>query len=260
MDSGNNKNLFGRKIMIKIALIGYGKMGHLIDDIAKKHNIKIVSKIDPLIFKNDINEDTVADADVCIDFSQPNSVIQNAKKLIELKKNVVIGTTGWFSHLDEIKDIVEKNQTGFIYSSNFSLGMNIFFKIVDYATKLTSKIEDYDIYGLEKHHRQKMDSPSGTAKMLTDIILKNFSVKDTPQFDKVNRKINKNEFHFASIRAGHIFGEHTIGLDSSADQIILSHQLKNRSGLAIGTILAAKWIAHKKGFYNFSEIFENIIL
>ena len=138
--------------------------------------------------------------------------------------------------------------------------MNIFFKIVDYATKLTSKIQDYDIYGLEKHHMQKVDSPSGTAKILTDIVLKNSSIKDTAQFDKIDRKIKENEFHFASIRAGHIFGEHTIGLDSSADQITLSHQLKNRSGLAMGAILAAKWIAHKKGFYNFSEIFEDIIL
>jgi len=246
--------------MIKVALIGYGKMGHLIDEIANAHGMEIVAKVDPFLLKNEITKETVANADVCIEFSQPDTVVQNIKKLIELKKNIVVGTTGWFSHLDEIKKLTKKNQTGFIYSSNFSLGMNIFFKIVDYATKLTSKITDYDVYGFEKHHRQKMDSPSGTAKMLTDIVIKNSLIKDIPQFDKLDRKIKENEFHFASIRAGHIFGEHIIGLDSPADEITLSHRLKNRSGLAIGAILAAKWIANKKGFYNFSEIFENIIL
>ena len=235
-------------------------MGHLIDKMANAHGIEIVSRIDPFLLKNEINKDSVANADVCIEFSQPDSAVQNIKKLIELKKNVVVGTTGWVSHLDEIKELTQKSQTGFIYSSNFSLGMNIFFKIVDYTTKLTSKIQDYDIYGLEKHHRQKMDSPSGTAKVLTNIVLKNSSIKDTAQFDKVDRKIKENEFHFASIRVGHIFGEHIIGLDSSADQMTLSHQLKNRSGLAMGTILATKWIVNKKGFYNFSEIFEDIIL
>ncbi len=246
--------------MINVALIGYGKMGKILQDLAPKYDIKIVAKIDPVKFGNRINEKTVRDADVCIDFTTPAAVLENIKKLATLKKNMVIGTTGWLDNIENVKKIISENNLGFIYSSNFSLGMNIFFKIVDYATKLTANISEYDIYGVEKHHKNKLDSPSGTAKMLTDIVLKNNKTKTIPQYDRVNGKIKENELHFVSIRAGSIFGEHTIALDSDADSITLSHNLKNRNGLAIGALLAAKWIADKKGFYNFSEIFEEIIL
>ncbi len=246
--------------MLKIALIGYGKMGQIIEKIAPDYDVEIVAKIDPIKFGNKISDSELKNADVCIDFTTPDTVLQNIKELTELQKNIVVGTTGWHSEIENVKKIVSESNIGFIYSSNFSLGMNIFFKIVDYASKLVSKIDNYDIYGLEKHHKNKLDSPSGTAKMLTDIVLKNSSKKNVAQYDRVNRKIKEEEFHFASIRAGSIFGEHTIGLDSAEDSITLSHNLKNRNGLAIGAILAAKWIADKKGFYNFSEIFEEIIL
>ncbi len=246
--------------MINVALIGYGKMGMLINELAPEHDIKITGKIDPVKFGNRISEEELQDADVCIDFTRPDVVIENIKKVAELGKNIVVGTTGWFSYKKEIEELVKKHNIGLIYSANFSLGMNIFFKIVDYATKLTANIKDYDIYGIEKHHNKKLDSPSGTAKMLSDIVLKNSSYKTVSQYDRVQRKIKENEFHFASIRAGAIFGEHTIGLDSPADSIILTHSLKNRNGLAIGAIMAAKWIKDKKGFYNFSEIFEEIVL
>ena len=246
--------------MINIALIGYGKMGRLIDEMSSKYDIKIVAKIDPEKFGNRIDENSLKDADVCIDFTQPTVVIDNIKKIAELGKNIVVGTTGWNKEIRKVENIVKENNIGFIYSSNFSLGMNIFFKIVDYATKLTAKIQDYDIYGLEKHHKNKLDSPSGTAKMITDIVLRNSSYKTIAQYDRVDRKIKNNEFHFASIRAGAIFGEHSITFDSEADSIMLTHSLKNRSGLAVGAIMAAKWIYQKKGFYNFSNIFEEIVL
>ena len=122
---------------------------------------------------NEITAETVADADVCIEFSTPDTAFDNIKKLIELDKKVVTGTTGWYDDLNKIKLMVEKKGTGFVYGSNFSIGMNLFFSIIKSAAKQMNKIEDYDLYGLEMHHNKKKDSPSGTAKVLSEIILKN---------------------------------------------------------------------------------------
>jgi len=138
--------------MLKIALIGYGQMGKLIEQLAPQNDCEIVAIIDPLI-GNEITVETVADADVCIEFSTPDSAFDNIKKLVELGKNVVTGTTGWFDDLNKIKFMVEKKGTGFIYGSNFSIGMNLFFSVIKSTAKLMNKIEDYDLYGLEMHFR-----------------------------------------------------------------------------------------------------------
>ena len=244
--------------MLKIALIGYGQMGKLIEQLAPQNGCEIVAIIDPLL-GNEITAETVADADVCIEFSTPDTAFSNIKKLIELGKNVVTGTTGWFDELDKIKLMAEKKGTGFIYGSNFSIGMNLFFSIIESATKLMNKVEDYDLYGLEMHHKKKKDSPSGTAKVLSDIILKNIDRKTKSQYEKFDRKIENNEFHFCSVRSGNIPGTHSISFDSEADTIELKHTARNRNGLAVGAIKAAKWINNKTGFYNFTENLNEII-
>ncbi len=244
--------------MLKIALIGYGRMGKLIEQIALQNNCEIVAKIDPIL-GNDITADTVADADVCIEFSTPDAAFANIQKLIKLSKNVVTGTTGWFDELDKIKLLVEDAGTGFIYGSNFSVGMNLFFSIVESTAKLMNRIEDYDLYGLEMHHKNKKDSPSGTAKVLSEIILKNIDRKNFAQYEKLDRKIEKDEFHFSSIRCGDIPGMHSISFDSEADTIELKHTARNRNGLALGAIRAAKWINNKTGFYNFTDKLDEII-
>ena len=244
--------------MLKIALIGYGQMGKLIKQLAPQNGCEIVTIIDPLL-GNEITAETVADADVCIEFSTPNTAFDNIKKLIELGKNVVTGTTGWYDELDKIKLMVEKKGTGFIYGSNFSVGMNLFFSIIESTAKLMNKAEDYDLYGLEMHHNKKKDSPSGTAKVLSEIILKNIDRKTLTQYDKLDRKIEEDEFHFASIRSGDIPGMHSINFDSDADTIELKHTARNRNGLAMGAIKAAKWINNKTGFYNFTDKLNEII-
>ena len=244
--------------MLKIALIGYGQMGKLIEQLAQNYSCEIVAIIDPLL-GNEITSDTVADADVCIEFSSPDAAFGNIKRLIELGKNIVTGTTGWYNELDKVKLMVEKRGTGFIYGSNFSIGMNLFFSIIESTSKLMNRAEDYDLYGLEMHHNKKKDSPSGTAKVLSEIILKNIDRKTKIQYEKLDRKIEKNEFHFGSIRSGDIPGMHSISFDSEADTIELKHTARNRNGLALGAIKAAKWINNKTGFYNFTDKLNEII-
>ncbi|MBT3754899.1 MAG: 4-hydroxy-tetrahydrodipicolinate reductase [Candidatus Cloacimonetes bacterium] len=244
--------------MLKIALIGYGQMGNLIEQLASQNDCEIVSIIDPTL-GNEITTQTVADADVCIEFSTPDAAFENIVKLIELNKNIITGTTGWFDNLDKVKLMVEKKGTGFIYGSNFSVGMNLFFSIIESAAKLMNKAEDYDLFGLEMHHNKKKDSPSGTAKVLSEIILQNIDRKTKVQYDKLDRKIEQDELHFTSVRSGNIPGTHSISFDSEANTIELKHTARNRNGLALGAIKAAKWINNKTGFYNFTDNLNKII-
>lgn len=244
---------------MKIAIIGYGQMGKLIEQLAKADNIEISAIIDPTL-GNEISEKSLNNADVCIDFTIPSVAISNAEKIAKLGKNIVIGTTGWLENIEKMKQIAAENSIGIIYGSNFSVGMNTFFHIVENAAQLLNSLENYDAFGYEMHHNKKQDSPSGTAKTLSDIILKNIDRKTKAQFDKLDRKIESDEFHLASIRSGNIPGTHVIGFDSSADTIELKHTARNREGFAFGALKAADWINDKTGLYNFKDIFFEMLL
>ncbi|RLG14505.1 MAG: 4-hydroxy-tetrahydrodipicolinate reductase, partial [Candidatus Nanohalarchaeota archaeon] len=235
--------------MVKIALIGYGKMGRAIEQLCKeKEGIEVASIIDPFdksCFAG-INEESLNGIDVAVDFTTPGTVMDNISKIAELKKNIVVGTTGWYDKMDDVKKIVEKNNIGFIWASNFSIGVNLFFKMIRNASQLMNRFEDYDIYGIEMHHNQKKDSPSGTAKTIGDILLKNIERKKRVVTERLDRKIEPDELHIASVRAGTISGTHIVGFDSAVDEIELKHTAKGRIGFAGGAIMAAKWIENKK--------------
>ena len=242
---------------MNIAIIGYGKMGHEIEKAAKAKGITVQSVIninDKNAKYKEINEESLKDVDVCIDFTTPDSVVENIRKIASLKKNIVVGTTGWYDKLDEVKGIVNSNNVGFIYATNFSVGVNIFFKIVEAAAKLINKVDEYDVFGYEMHHKNKVDSPSGTAKSIGNILIKNIQRKNKLVFDKLDRKIEPNELHFASVRSGSIPGTHSVGIDSSADTIELKHTARNREGFALGALMAAQWINNKKGFYDINDM------
>lgn len=245
--------------MLKIALIGYGNMGKLVNKLASKNGVKIVNKIDPVELGTELNAENLEGAEVCIDFSLPTVVVDNLSIIADSGIDTVIGTTGWYDRMDRVKEIAAKSEIGIVYGSNFSVGMNLFFDIVNLASAKISEITQYDVYGLEKHHKKKADSPSGTAKQLADIILNNFKEKTVKQYDRLNRQIKENEFHFASVRAGSNPGEHEITFDSNADFITLKHAARSRAGFALGAIAAAKWIKHRTGLYNFNKNFYDII-
>src|SRR3989338_4653410 len=247
---------------MNIAIIGYGRMGHEIETVARARGMNIVSIIDPRengATHKSIDEKSLKNADACIDFTTPNSVLGNIRKISNLKKNIVVGTTGWQGKLEEARKIVKQNGTGLIHSSNFSIGVNVFFKIIENAAKMFNKIEEYDVYGYEMHHNKKIDSPSGTARAIGNILIKNINRKNKLLFEAINRKIQPNELHFASVRAGAIPGTHAVGFDSDADTIELKHTARNREGFALGAIMAAKWIKNKKGFYTIDDMMDSIM-
>lgn len=241
---------------MKIALIGYGKMGHEVENLiteSGKHSVVSISHRTP---NEALDKEGIAKADAVIDFTAGEAVLKTVKAVSAMGKNMVIGTTGWYEKMDEIKRIVKNSKTGLIYGQNFSIGANIFFQILSYASSLFAKFGDYDVAGYEIHHSGKKDSPSGTAKKIAGVIMANFPKKKKLETGRLDRQIAADELHFASIRAGRNVGFHEVIFDSAADEIKLSHSAHSRRGFAEGAILAAEFIKGKKGFYSFDEVFK----
>ena len=159
---------------------------------------------------------------------------------------------------DEVRRIVEKAQVGLVYAPNFSLGVNLFVKIVEHAAHLLGQCSDYDVAAMESHHRGKVDSPSSTARAIANTLLKALPGKDTVVYDRAHGEMHPNKLHFVSQRCGHIPGTHTITFDSSADTITLTHAARTREGFAIGAVMAAEWICHKKGFHTIDDFIQEL--
>ncbi len=240
----------------KIALLGYGNMGKEIESLALKQGFTITDIFD---IDKPITENINHKFDVAIDFTQPDAILKNIKTICKMKKSIVIGTTGWQSDLNEVKNIVLNAGISCVYSSNFSIGMQIFFRIIKHSAKLFNKIEGYDIMIHELHHSRKKDSPSGTALTLGNIILNEIDYKKNIDVERQTGQISNDVLHISSTRGGQITGTHTIYIDSAADTIELTHRAKNRSGFATGALLAAKLIYGKKGFFEFSEILDDML-
>lgn len=239
---------------MKIALIGFGNMGQEVAQLLEKGNKHTIVSISFKIPSEKLDTNGIKKADVAIDFTAPQIVLQNMQAVLPLGTKMVIGTTGWYDNLSEVESLVKKTNGGLVYGQNFSVGANIFFHLTEYASRLIGQFEEYDVYGFEVHHTGKKDSPSGTAKKLSDIILKNVSIKKKVQTEKLDRQITPEELHFASLRGGRNPGYHEIVFDSTADSIRLSHQAHGRQGFAQGAIIAAEFIQGKKGIYSFDEI------
>jgi len=229
---------------MKIALIGYGKMGKMIEQAALSQGHTIVAIIDPKCPIKHLTEESVKNADVCLDFTRPDQAIPNLTLLAKWKKNVVMGTTGWTDHLNEAKTIVNESNIGFIYSPNFSLGVAIFLKLIDNAAKLIAPFAEYDVSGYEIHHNQKLDRPSGTAQTISDVLHQNLPHKKT--------------IELSSIRVGSTPGTHSVILDSPFDTITLTHTARNREGFATGAIRAGEWLKNKKGFYTLNDMIKDL--
>ncbi len=240
---------------MKIALIGYGKMGKLIGEMALQHEHKIVATINS---SQEITRELVEHAEVCIDFSHPDTILDNIKRLAELNKNIVVGTTGWYDHVDIVRRIVETHKIGLIYSPNFSIGINLFLRIVKEAASLMNHFDEYDVGASEIHHSQKADSPSGTAKALTSLLVDHIDRKKTINYDMANQPIAFDELHCASLRCGSNPGFHSVTFDAPADTIVISHQARNREGFARGAITAAEWLQQKKGLFTMHDLLGEI--
>jgi 4-hydroxy-tetrahydrodipicolinate reductase len=268
---------------LRIALIGYGTMGKEIERLAPRHGCEITqifTSAQPLVYER-LSIGTAAELDasltslrtgfdtdfgfdVAIDFSTPASVGDNVRTLTALGKNVVIGTTGWFGQKESallacsIQQSVLQASTGAVWGANFSVGVQMFFRIVQAAAELASTHEDYDLALHEVHHRRKLDSPSGTAAVLAEIVQHAVQRKTSLLVGKADGRIAQNALHSTSTRVGDVPGTHTLYLDSAADTLELTHRARNRSGFASGALRAARWIHGKQGWYDFADIFAEI--
>lgn len=244
---------------MNIALIGFGKMGQEIANLCEDHHIWIT--IDPhhpdATFKS-IREADFNGTDVAIDFTRPNVCVDNIKALAEKGINTVVGTTGWYDQLDEVQKIVTDAGIGFLWASNFAIGVHLFWKMVENGAQLMNQFDEYDTAIHEAHHKFKADSPSGTARTTSDILLKHLDRKDTVTTESLDRKIKPNELHVTSSRIGNIPGTHTVTFDSTADTIEIIHTSRNRSGFAAGALRCAEWLEDKKGFFSIEDYLNDL--
>ena len=246
----------------KIALIGYGKMGQEIHRIAKERGVEVKAIIDPIsegATAKEISAKSLAEIDVAIDFTHPDVIISNIKKLAELKINIVVGTTGWYDNMDQVKKIAKDKGIGLLWASNFSLGVNAFFRIVESAAKIMDKLDEFDVFIHEFHHSQKADSPSGTALTAANILLANIERKKKLLTETAHTKIRPEQLHLTSTRTGNIPGTHAVGFDSADSTIEIKHTARNRSGFALGAVRAAEWLKGKKGFYTIDDMMKELL-
>jgi 4-hydroxy-tetrahydrodipicolinate reductase len=234
---------------MKIALIGYGKMGHEIEAVAREQGETIACTFD---IGNPVQPALLADVDVCIEFSTPDTVLQNIRAALEAKKDIVVGTTGWYTRLPEIVPLVK--DSGLLYSPNFSIGVNIAFRLAAAAAEMMNNAPAYDAYIHEWHHRQKADSPSGTALKLGEILLSKLERKKKIESARMDGKIDPAALHVSSTRVGTVAGTHIVGFESDADSIEIKHVAKSRRGFAMGAVRAAQWLKGKKGVFTMDDV------
>lgn len=234
---------------MRIALIGYGKMGHEIEAAALEQGETIAGTFD---VGNPVDVASLANADVCIEFSTPQTALQNIRIALEAKKDIVVGTTGWYERLPEIRPLVK--DSGLLYSPNFSIGVNMAFRLVAAASEMMNNSPAYDPWIHEWHHRQKADSPSGTALRLGEILLSKLERKKKIESGRVDGKIDPAALHVSSTRVGTMPGTHIVGFESDADSIEIKHVAKSRRGFALGAVRAAQWLKGKKGVYTMDDV------
>ncbi|KAF2514222.1 4-hydroxy-tetrahydrodipicolinate reductase [Flavobacterium foetidum] len=229
---------------MKIALLGYGKMGKVIERIALERGHEIVLR------KDEFNTyDGLSTADVAIDFSVPTAAVSNISACFNSGVPVVSGTTGWLEHYDEMLALCSEKKGGFISSSNFSLGVNIFFGLNEYLAKIMSQFESYKVSMEEIHHIHKLDAPSGTAISLAQGVIQNSNYDEWTLEEAQN-----NQIHIEAKRIGEVPGTHTVNYDSPIDSIEIKHTAHNREGFALGAVIAAEWLAGKQGVFTMKDV------
>ncbi|MDX2172323.1 MAG: 4-hydroxy-tetrahydrodipicolinate reductase [Bacteroidota bacterium] len=234
---------------MNIALFGYGKMGKEIETIALQRNHHIVLKV-TTENQNVITPNDLKNADVAIEFSTPSTVLENIKKCIDLQVPIVVGTTGWYESFEDIKEICDKKNGSLFHATNFSLGVNLFFKVNTYLAELMNKYADYDVSMEEIHHIHKLDKPSGTAITLANQIIEKLERKTKWSIEEQSSET----LYIKDIREGEVPGTHIIKYKSPIDDIEIIHKAHNRKGFALGAVIASEFLKDKKGIYTMNDI------
>jgi 4-hydroxy-tetrahydrodipicolinate reductase len=283
---------------MNVGIIGYGKMGKMIEAAALTSGHNITLAVDPLVFSganagasasgktasgaplfqtiSSIKEATIeklTGTDVFIEFTRPETAPDNIKAVCALGKAIVCGSTGWYEQLPDISAVVEKAGVALLWSSNFSLGVNLFYRVAEYAARLADPFAEYDLGGLEIHHNKKADSPSGTAKILMDRVLAVMKRKTKVLWGDpslpggsggplpADKAPDPDAVHFASLRQGSVPGTHSLFFDSPADTIEITHTARNREGLASGAVRAAEWLVKetRRGIFTMEDVLKDIL-
>ena len=240
---------------MNIGLIGYGKMGKAIEEIALERGHQIVFKADSA---HPISPDIIATADVAIEFSLPELAVKHIEMAAESKTPIVVGTTGWNAILEEVEKIVNTQNGSLIHASNYSIGVNIFFELNSKLAELLSEHPEHQACITETHHLQKLDSPSGTAISLANEILNHHdSYLSWVAGDGTPPHVNSNQLGVTAIRLPGVPGTHTVKYQSEIDTISITHEAHNRKGFALGAVIAAEWILNKQGVFTMKDVLNN---
>lgn len=230
---------------MKIALLGYGRMGKAIEQIALQRGHTIVAILDKNEKKGDLSK-----AEVAINFSIPSAAVENIQSAFDLQLPVVCGTTGWLEHLDRIHSYCQEKETAFLYASNFSIGVNLFFKLNRLCAQLMKGHKDsYSPTITEIHHVHKLDAPSGTAITLAEGVIEHYD-----HYSKWTLEENSDELHINALREGEVPGTHTIAYRSEIDELSIEHKAHSRAGFALGAVIAAEWLQDKQGIYSMNDV------
>jgi len=226
---------------MRVALVGFGNMGRVVDEVAAARGVEVVDRFTrqrPLRAAARLSDVTL------VDFSVPEAVPETVRAAAELSLPLVIGTTGWLDRLGEVRGVIESSGIGVVQASNFSLGVNVFYRLAERAAKILSAFDGYDPFIHDWHHRFKKDAPSGTALEIRRRMARHYGEREVP---------------ISCQRAGYVPSEHSVGFDSSADTIHLQHRARNRRGFAEGALLAAGWISGRAGFHEFHEVLDDVL-
>lgn len=247
---------------MNIAIVGYGRMGRVIEDVAVSRGHGVTRRIDPEPNIGDaaaVTTESLAEADVAIEFALSAAVMENARAYASARCPAVVGTTGWEDIRPDVKRVVEDAGIGYLWGSNFSIGANIFFSLATEIATAIDAFDEYDIAVHETHHNRKQDSPSGTALAIAERILGRLGRKTRILTEAAHREIAADELHVSSARVGSVPGVHSVIVDSEADSIELTHRARSRRGFALGAVRAAEWLVGKTGFYDVGDFMDSAL-
>ncbi len=248
---------------MKLILLGEGRMGTEVARLAEQRGHDVVLSLDrgdwAALPTSDGGRLVLPEADAIIDFTRPEEVLGNIQRLAGRGVPIVVGTTGWLGHLREVEQIIRREGGALVYGPNFSLGMNLFRRLVIHAAALFDRFEEFDPYLIEHHHREKADAPSGTAVTLAEVLVDRTSRKNRAVYDLPQGAIDSHDLHVSSVRAGSEFGRHVVGFDGPFDAVALEHRSKGRQGFASGALLAARLIQGRRGVYRFESLLDDMV-
>ncbi len=242
---------------MKLALVGTGQMGQAVAAVAADGPHEVTIRFNSERPFLEAERSVLGDVDLAIDFSLPTLAVPHLRRYCEWHLPVVMGTTGWYNALDDVRALVQLHDASVLYAPNFSIGVAVLSRAVDHVTGLMDELDAYDAFVHELHHTKKADSPSGTAHMLGEQLVEGLDRKDHIDPDAQHQRIDPAAVHVSSTRAGTAFGEHTVAFDSPYDRVSLRHRAKNRRGFAVGALRAAEWLRGRTGLFTLDDVLDD---